>query len=311
MTSHRAHRIHDYGGPEVAWFDDLPTPEPAPGQVLVRVTAAGVNQLDWKIREGYLRDNFPLALPVTLGVDFAGTVTALGEDVVDFAPGDRVCGFLPQLGAHTEALLVDAALLARTPDTLGDIDAAAIPVTSLTAWQALNAAGHLEATHRVLIHAGAGAVGGWAVQFARAAGAEVIATARGQNHGYVKELGADEVIDHRAEAFEDRGDSADLVLDLVGGSTLERSWSVVKPGGAIVSVAQPDIAASAPAGKRGIWLETRPDPELLQHIAADVADGASRCRVARKHPFDEINQAIEANRAGEHGPGKIVVDFTR
>ena len=308
----RAFRIRSYGGPEVSGIDDIAAPTPGPGQVVIAVKAAGVNQLDWKIREGYVQEKFPLDLPATIGVEFAGEVLLTGEEHnSQFAVGDRVMGFLHRVGSYTDQLLVDERILTRTPDALSNVAAAAFPVSAVTAWQALRAAGELTTSKRVLIHAAAGAVGGWAVQFAHAVGAHVIATASAANHGYVRALGADVVIDPHTEDFADRAHDVDLVVDLVGGDTLDRSWALLKPGGSVVSVAQHDIVSRAPEGKHGFWVEGEPEAALLERIAADVADSRLHSNIARTFALHDIGEAIELSRTGGYGPGKLVVDFTR
>ncbi|NHZ87435.1 zinc-binding dehydrogenase [Massilia sp. CCM 8733] len=306
----RAVRIHAYGGADVVRVDQVDVPAPAAGEVLVRVRAAGVNALDWKIRQGYLQAVFPLALPATLGIELAGEVMALGDGVTGFAPGDRVMGPFGALGAYADVVAVAAHKLALVPQAMDYVQAAALPVASLTAWQALRAAGPLLAGRQVLIHGAAGAVGGFAVQFAKAAGAVVLATASASSRGHVLALGAERVIDRHAERFEEQVRDIDLVLDLVGGDTLERSWQVLADGGAIVSTAAPDIGARAPAGRRGLWFAMVPHRQQLSDIAAMVAAGTVRSTIARVTGIDGLAQAIEQSHGG-HAPGKVVVDFAR
>jgi NADPH:quinone reductase-like Zn-dependent oxidoreductase/quercetin dioxygenase-like cupin family protein len=305
-----AARVQAYGGADAVRVDDVPVPTPGAGQVLVRVTAAGVNGLDWKVREGYVRDAYPLALPATLGVELAGVVVRTGPGVTRFAVGDRVMGPLGGLGAFAGFVATAEDVLARTPASLSDVEAAALPVAALTAWQALHAAGELRAGQTVLVHGAAGAVGGFAVQLAKAAGATVLATASAASHAHVRALGADVVIDYRAQRFEDHASAVDLVVDLIGGETLDRSWAVLAPDGAVVSAAAPDIAARAPAGLRGVWLMMRPDPEQLARLADDVARGALSSTIAEVVDLSGLAAAIERNRTG-HPPGKIVLDLAR
>ncbi|WP_284944747.1 NADP-dependent oxidoreductase [Acidisoma cladoniae] len=308
MPDNQAYRIHAYGGPEVLHLDDVPIPTAGPGQVLVAVKAVGANPFDWKLREGYLRQAYPLEFPTTIGSELAGVVMALGAGASRFMVGDRVIGF-PRLGMYADSIVVDEDTLCRTPDALSDVMAASLPIASTTAWQLLRAAAEPRPGMTVLVHGAAGGVGGFAVQFAKAAGATVWATASATSRDYVAELGADTVIDYRAERFEDLVGTVDLVLDLVGGETLDRSWSVLARDGAIVSVAAPDITARAPAGARGIFMVVRPDPETLARIAQDVADGRLKSRVAEVFGRADLPAAIERTRTG-HGPGKVVVDFT-
>jgi NADPH:quinone reductase-like Zn-dependent oxidoreductase len=310
MKPNRALRIHAYGGPEGLKLDEIPVPIPAAGQVLVQVKAAGVNGLDWKIREGFVRDAFPLALPAVLGIELAGMVIQTGPDVSRLTVGDRVMGSLGGLGAYADYVAIDEAKLSLTPEPLTDVAAAALPVATLTAWQALRADGEIKPGHRVLIHGAAGGVGGFAVQFAKAAGATVFATASGTSREHVLSLGADTVIDRSADRFEDRAKNIELVLDLVGGETLDRSWQILTPDGVIVSTAAPDVAARAPTGRRGRWFMMQGDPQRLRAIADAVISGTVRSTIAEVTGFAGLAAAIERNQRG-HAPGKMVLDLTR
>ena len=215
----RAVRIHAFGGPEMLQYEDARTPEPAADDMLIRVRAAGVNPVDWKIREGYFGKS---PLPAILGRDFSGTVEALGQNVRGFRVGDEVFGEAASgSGTYAEFTLAKPSQSARKPRSLDHVQAAALPVASLTAWQALFDTAGLRASQRVLIHAAAGGVGGFAVQFAKLEGAYVIGTASAQNAAYARELGADEVIDYRATRFEDVVRDVDVVFDAIGGDTQE------------------------------------------------------------------------------------------
>lgn len=308
MQSNQALRIHAYGGPEVVQLDEIPVPTPAAGQVLVQVGAAGVNGLDWKIRDGLVRDVFRLELPAVLGIELAGTVVAVGPDAGRFRVGDRVMGAPGGLGTYARFVTIDETKLCLTPASLTDVEAAALPVATVTAWQALRAAGELRPGQKILIHGAAGGVGGFAVQFAKAAGATVFATASGSSRAHVLALGADMVIDRQTERFEDRVSDVDLVLDLVGGESLDRSWSVLSATGAIVSAAAPDIVQRAPAGHRGLWFMNRPDAAVLQQIAEAVAAGTVRSTIAETVGFAGLSAALERNKRG-HAPGKILLDL--
>jgi N-ethylmaleimide reductase len=307
-SANRAVRIHAYGGADVPQLELVARPAAAAGEVVVRVQAAGVNGLDWKIRDGLVRDAFPLALPATLGIELAGTVTEVGAGVSGYAIGDRVMGPLAGLGAYSDYVAVAASKLAHTPAALDDVQAAAIPVASLTAWQALFDAGELKRGQTVLIHGAAGGVGSFAVQLARLAGARVVATAQGVNAGYLQGLGADLVIDYRSSNFWERSGKVDLVLDLVGGETLAKSWQVLAAGGRIVSTAAPEIMAQAAAGKPGKWFQMKPDASRLAELATMAADGRLTVRVSEIAELSDINGAIERNKTG-HGAGKTVVRF--
>lgn len=309
MNTIRALQLNEYGGPQSIGVASIDAPSPAPGQVLVRVHAAGINGLDWKVREGYVRDVFPLDLPTVLGIELAGTVEAVGEGVQGLKAGDRVMGPRGGLGAYADLVAVDEAILSRIPPSMNFVEAAALPVAAIAAWQSLHHAGPIRAGQRILIHGAAGGVGGFAVQFARRAGAEVFATARAAHRDEVLALGADHVIAYDQEDFEQTVANIDLVLDYVGGDVLDRSWSVLADDGAIVSSASPAIASTAPAGRRGLWFVNTPDAARLETIANEVADGQLRSRIAATVPFDDLPAAIERNRTASQ-PGKTVVDFS-
>ncbi len=310
MRTSRASRIHAYGGSEVLKLDEIPVPIPAAGQVLIHVKAAGVNGLDWKIREGFLRDAFPLAFPAVLGIELAGVVIEAGPDVSSVKVGDRVMGPLGGLGAYADYVALDEGKLSVIPERLSEVEAAALPVATLTAWQALRTDGDIKPGQRVLIHGASGGVGGFAVQFAKAAGATVIATASGASRDHVLSLGADVFIDRFSERFEDRVRDVNLVLDLVGGETLDRSWQALAPDGVIVSTTTPDVGARAPAGRRGLWFMMKADPQRLRGIADGVVSGTVRSTIAEVTGFAGLAAATDRNQRG-HAPGKIVLDLTR
>jgi NADPH:quinone reductase-like Zn-dependent oxidoreductase len=309
-TTQRGVQVLAYGGADAVRVSEIAKPEAGQGQVLVRVRAAGVNGIDWKVREGYVRDAFPLQLPAVLGIELAGVVEAVGPGASRFKVGDRVMGPLGGLGAYADVVAVNEANLSRTPDGLDDVQAAALPVAAVAAWQSLNHAGPVRAGQRILIHGAAGGLGGFAVQFAKRAGAEVFATVATAHVEYVRGLGADHVIDYQSERFEDVAHDIDLVLDYVGGEVLERSWQVLAPTGAVVGTSSPDILARTPAGRRGMWFMNRPDPELLETLAAQVADGTLKSTISEVVTVDEIPAAIERNRT-QSRTGKVVADFSR
>ena len=314
MNTQKAYRLHGYGGPEQIRLDDAPIPSPARGEVLVAVSAVGINPFDWKIREGYVRDVMPLQLPATLGVDFVGDVVRLGEAASRFAIGDRVMTMSTRLGAYAETIAVDEMILARVPEALSDIDAATLPIPALTAWQDLHAAGEVQSGMRILIHGASGTVGAFAVQFAKAAGAYVIGTASAKNRDYVLGLGADAVIDYHTERFEDHARDIDLVLDfvLIGGvmDTTSRSWGVLKPGGAIVSASDPAILGNEPDGLRGYFPVIEADAHQLEMIAGLLASGRLTSKVARVFGRNELLKAMDINQGGDT-TGRLIVDFKR
>jgi NADPH:quinone reductase-like Zn-dependent oxidoreductase len=302
--------LRDYGGEAAAQVAESSMPTAGAGQVLVRVRAAGINALDWKVREGYVRDAFPLQLPAVLGIELAGVVEALGAGASRFRVGDRVMGPLGGLGAYADHVAVDETRLAPTPAGLSDVEAAAIPVAALAAWQSLHFAGTVGAGSRVLVHGAAGALGSFAVQFARQAGAFVVGTAGAGDLDYVRSLGADLAIDYRSQRFEDVVGDIDLVLAYVGGDVIDRSWTVLKPTGAMVGTASPEILARTPEGRQGHWFVMTPDAALLERLAGDVARGALKSKVGGGVAFEDIPAAIERNRIGARS-GKVVADFAR
>jgi NADPH:quinone reductase-like Zn-dependent oxidoreductase len=306
----RAVLIRAYGGAAAAEIAEIAQPAAAEGQVLVRVRAAGVNGIDWKVREGFVREAFPLQLPAVLGIELAGTVEALGPGASRFRVGDRVMGPLGGLGAYADVVAVDEANLVRTPQGLDDVHAAGVPVAAVAAWQSLHHAGPITAGQRILIHGAAGGLGGYAVQYAKRAGAEVFATASTAHLEYVRSLGADHVIDYRTQRFESVAQDIDLVLDYVGGEVLDRSWQVLAKDGAIVGTSSPDILARTPSGRRGLWFMNKSDAALLERLAAEIAEGTLISKLGEVVGFGDIPAAIERNRTDPR-IGKVVADFSR
>jgi len=309
-TIQRAVLIRAYGGVAAAEVAQIAQPTAGQGQVLVRVRAAGVNGIDWKVREGYVRDAFPLQLPAVLGIELAGVVEAVGTGASRFRVGDRVMGPLGGLGAYADFVTVDEARLVSTPQGLDDVHAAGVPVATVAAWHSLHHAGPITAGQRILIHGAAGGLGGYAVQYAKRAGAEVFATASTAHIDYVRSLGADHVIDYKTHRFESVARDIDLVLDYVGGEVLDRSWQVLTKDGAIVGTASPDILARTPPGRRGLWFVNKPDTALLERLAAEIAQGTLISKLSEVVGFDDIPAAIERNRTGPR-IGKAVADFSR
>lgn len=308
MSTMLAYRIHRFGGPEVFKSEKIDVPEPGPGEVLVRVQTASVNPVDNKTRAG----KYPVIredkLPYTLGRDFAGKVERVGAGVGEWKSGDVVFAFVGQgQGAFAEFVVVEASALAHRPKTLDAVAAGAVPLAALTAWQGLFDHGALERGQRVLIHAGAGGVGHFAVQFAKHAGAEVFVTASGDGLEFVRSLGADHVIDYHAQRFEDVATDMDLVFDLVGGETQTRSWSVVTRGGALIStLTEPSQTEATSRGARAARYTARPDGAQLAEIGSLIDEGKVRVKVVDTYPFDAAAEALARLESG-HVHGKIVI----
>ncbi len=232
-------RIHEYGGPEQLRYEDAPVPQLASGQVLVRVQAASINPIDYKLAAGAFRQMMPFNFPWIPGGDFSGIVEAVGTDVTTVKRGEAVYGDSPGGGAYAELVAASASMVAPRPGKLGPVEAASVPLAAQTAWQGLFDHGHLQRSQSVLIHAAAGGVGSFAVQLAHWKGARVLATASAANGEYLRSLGADLVIDYKATRFESVAKEVDVVLDLAGGDTQQRSFGVLKPGGYLISGVQP------------------------------------------------------------------------
>ncbi|TWJ16564.1 NADP-dependent oxidoreductase [Geobacter argillaceus] len=276
MQIMKAVRIHTYGGPEVLVHEEVPLPRPQNDEVLVRVRATAVNPVDWKIREGYLREMLPHSLPLIMGWDVSGVVEETGPGVTRFNAGDEVFS-RPDLlrdGTYSEYVVIRETEVAFKPESIDHIHAAAIPLAGITAWKSLIEAAGLSAGQRVLIHGAAGGVGSYAVQLAKWQGAHVIATASEHNHDYLHGLGADEMIDYRSMPFEDTIRDVDAVFDTIGGDTQERSWQVLKKGGILVSiVAPPPEAMAAAHGCRQAFVFIQPDAAVLAKLAQLVDGG--------------------------------------
>ncbi|MET9169501.1 NADP-dependent oxidoreductase [Streptomyces misionensis] len=301
---------HTLGGPEVLTIVDAPGPRPLPGEVLVRVRAIGLNPLEARLRAG----EFPLLgrPPFVLGWDISGVVEE-APGTWRFRPGDEVFGmplFPRAARAYAEVVSAPALHLARKPASLSHVEASALPVVGLTAWQGLVDLGGVTEGDRVLVHGGGGGVGHVAVQIAKALGAHVIATAGGRKREFVEELGADEVIDHTAVDFTEAVRDVDVVLDTIGGDTAERSLDVLRPGGHLVTaVAEEDLALAAryeAAGMRFSGIAVDPDPVALRGLVGLVEQGRLRVHVQRTFPFERVADAHRLLDAG-HLQGKLVL----
>jgi NADPH:quinone reductase-like Zn-dependent oxidoreductase len=309
--SMRAVRVHQYGGPEQLKLEQIPCPEPGKGEVLVRVHAVGVLPVEWKIRQGFFQRFQPASFPYIPGSAFAGIIEEIGPGVTAFQPGQAVFG-RSNSGAYAEHTVVSIETIALKPENLSFAEAASISGGATVAWTALFENGDLQADQRILIHAGAGGVGQFAVQFARLKGARVLATAGANNLDFVRSLGAEIVIDYASTPFEQLAYDVDMVLDTMGGETLRRSLDVVKPGGIVVSLLeQPSQEMAHERGIRAMKNTMSlpfPSYRLLQTIAQSMNEGSVKVTLERVFSLDEVGLAHELSQTG-HGRGRIVLQI--
>ena len=291
----KAISLHARGGPEMFRYEDTPVPEPADGEVLIAVHASGVmpTELTWKPTWN-TPEGAPRPFPIIPGHEFSGVIERLGNGVTGFAQGDAVFGMNDWFrnGAQAEYCLARAADIVAKPSPLDHTLAALTPISALTAWQGLFDHGHLSAGQRVLVHGGAGGVGSFAVQLARRQGAHVISTASTHNLDFVLRLGANEVIDYRATPFETVAHDLDVVLDTVGGETLDRSWSLLKPGGRMVTIAASGEYTSDPRIRDAYFIVDLKADQLAE-IARLIAAGEVRPIAGKSFPLEDARKAYE------------------
>jgi NADPH:quinone reductase-like Zn-dependent oxidoreductase len=305
----KAVRIHAYGHAEVMVYEDAPIPEIASDEVLVRVVAASVNPVDWKIREGHLRQMIPYPLPLTLGWDVSGVIESVGAEVKRFKVGDAVYSRpdIKRNGTYAEYVAIREGEIAYKPKTISHVEAASLPLAGIAAWESLFTAAQLTAGQTVLIHAGAGGVGSLAIQLAKASGARVIATTSGKNRDLVESLGADQVIDYRTQRFGEVAGKVDVVFDTLGGEVQELSWSVLKPGGTLVSIVSPPSAETATSlGVRNAFVFIEPNPRVLDEMATLVDAGKVRPVIGAEFALRDIAKAHAFSETGR-SVGKIVL----
>lgn len=310
MQTMKAVRIHSFGGPEVLVYEDVPRPEPAAEDVLIRVCAAGVNPVDWKVREGFGRNFLKFTLPLILGWDASGVVERVGANVRRLKIGDEVYS-RPDInrdGTYAEYAVVREAEVALKPKSLDHEHAAAVPLAALTAWQALFEDANLTPAQTVLIHGAAGGVGNYAAQLARWRGARVVGTASQRNQDFLRELGCTQTIDYTATRFEDVVQDSDVVLDTVGGETQDRSWKVLRKGGILVSVVpgNPSAETAAAHGVRCSHTVVRPNASQLEQIATLIDSGKVKVHLEKVFELRQAREAQEINKLG-HTRGKIVL----
>jgi NADPH:quinone reductase-like Zn-dependent oxidoreductase len=298
--------IEHYGGPEVLKYGDLPDPVTAPGEVVIDVVAANVNAADWKARAGHYA---PSKFPLVLGRDFSGVVSTTGSGVEDLKIGDSVFGVCEagQEGAYAEKLAVKAAIIAKKPDALSHVNAAALALTGLTALSAIEATLKLRAGETILVHGGAGGVASFAIQLAKHIGARVITTTSATNRDYVRDLGADEIIDYNAQDFTKVVTGCDAVFDTVGGDVAQKSFAVLKPGGRAAFIAS---GAQAPKPNRNDVISLRPavgrSRQSLERIVELLEARAIRPPEVKLY---RLSEAADAHRLSEscHFRGKLVL----
>jgi NADPH:quinone reductase-like Zn-dependent oxidoreductase len=302
----QAIRIHQYGGPEVLKLEQVQLPEPKAGEVLIRVLAAGVNPVDWKITEGYMKSFLPVQFPYVPGRDIAGIVEEVGPDVTAFQKGQAVFGQSAH-GGYAEYATASVNTLALKPDTLSFDEAATIPVGATTAWQGLFDHGNLQIDQSVLVQGAAGGVGLFAIQFARWKGAHVAGTASTSNVNFVRSLGAETVIDYTSTPVEQVIHDLDLVFDTVGATTLESSLQAARRGGMLVTIAgQPPEEKVRERGVHVARFSAQVSSDLLSTFANLIDMGEVKVAVGAVFSLRDVGQALELSKSG-HGHGRIVL----
>jgi NADPH:quinone reductase-like Zn-dependent oxidoreductase len=307
----KAAQINEYGHADVVKVNEIDKPQAGKGQVLVEVQAASLNPFDTMVREGYLQEAIPLDLPVTLGGDIAGVVREVGEDVEGLAEGDIVYGqanvVAGNSGAFAEYAATKAEQVAKAPVGIDITQAASLPLVGVSALQALTDHINLQADQKIFIHGGAGGIGSIAIQIAKSIGAYVATTATGDQIAYVKALGADEVIDYKAQDFSESLSSFDAVFDTVGGDDFNKALAILKSGGVAVSmIADADEARTKELEVTAVKQMTHVSSDKLKTLAKLVEDGIVKPNVGKVFELDQIVQAFEARESGEV-QGKIIV----
>src|SRR6266446_2744698 len=303
----RVIHVYGYGGPEQLKLEQKPRPEPQAGEVLLRVHAAGVNQIDWKIRQGLMKDFQPVTFPYTPGIELAGVVEGVGPGVTAFKIGQAVFGQSAR-GAYAEYITESVEALALKPETLSFAEAATVPVGATTAWRALFDNGGLTSGQRVLIQGAAGGVGLFAVQLAKWKGAQVIGTASTANLDFVRGLGADMVVDYTTTPVESVVQDVDLVLDGVGAQTLSSSLAVLKPGGTLISIASPPAQEQARARGVRALMSRGAASTPIQTFTQLIDEGQLKVTVGKTFALSEAQQAHEYGQSS-HGRGRIVLQI--
>jgi NADPH:quinone reductase-like Zn-dependent oxidoreductase len=310
----RAAQLTQYGGQDAVQFTtEAPTPEVTPGHILVKVAAASINAIDWKIREGMMQQMAPVDFPATLGGDLAGTVEEIGEGTEGFTIGQEVYGQTNPFSGHgsfAEYSLIPAGNLAPKPQSTNLEQAAALPLTAVSAYQALAETLNLQPGQKILIHGGAGGIGSFAIQLAKHLGTYVATTAAADDLEFVRQMGADEAIDYTSQKFEEIINGYDAVFDTVGGQTLEKSYQVLRAGGQLVSMAgAPNEELAATHHITASAQQTRVTTDRLQKVAELVDQGILTPAIDKTFPLEQTAEALEYMRAGHHR-GKVVINVT-
>jgi NADPH:quinone reductase-like Zn-dependent oxidoreductase len=301
----KAIRIHQYGDASRLKLEEVPGLSIADDQILVRIRDAGVNPIDWKIRQGYMRQVRPATFPMTIGQDFAGEVVDVGKAITQFAVGERVFGFAQ--GTYAEYAAAPASTVAIIPNSIDFATAAALPTAGSTALQIIRDVVGAKPGMSILIHGAAGGVGSFASQIARDLGARVVGTATGADITYLKSLGVDKVIDYTRDRFEAKATGMDAAVDLVGGDTLSRSYAVVKKGGVLATTVQPiDESAAKRAGIRAVQVVMTRNAADLAELARLVEEGALKPRLDKTMSLSQAKEAQELSEAGKT-QGKVIL----
>lgn len=310
MTSTmKAVRIHAFGGREVLELNDIAIPEAKQGEVLIKIHAASVNPVDWKIRQGYLQPLLNHALPLTMGWDVSGEVVAVGGGVIHLKVGDEVYSRpnIANNGSYAEYMTASAEEVALKPKSLTWQEAAGVPLAGLTAWQGLYELADIEAGEQVLIHGGSGAVGQFAIQLAKLRGATVYTTTSARNTDLVLSLGADHAIDYQQVDFSELRDM-DVVLDTIGGEVQDKSWKTIKPGGRLLSIVQtPDEAVAASHGVTASFYFIEPDRSQLEEMARLADAGKLVVNIDSEFSLDQVADAHKRSESGR-AQGKIIIN---
>lgn len=307
----KAVQINGFGNRTVLELNDIHIPTPAANEVLIKVKSAAVNPVDWKIREGYLQPVLNHTLPLTLGWDVSGEVAATGDQVSHLKVGDAVYSRpdISKNGSYAEYMTAVADEVAIKPSSLTWQEAAGVPLAALTAWQALYELAKLETGERVLIHAGSGAVGQFAIQLAKIRGAYVYTTTSSKNTGLVLNLGADQAIDYHQEDFSELKD-IDVVFDTIGGETLVNSWKTLKKGGRLVSITEdPDEATATKHDVSAFFCFVQPNREQLDSLSEFADAGQLKVSIDSEFGLGEVAKAHERSESGR-AQGKIIINVS-